>query len=331
MSTALRLAGICILVPLLASYLTACARNKPSAADVTAILQQSVPGYVVSDLECEFFADRNQEGEGRTSCRGSLAPAQDLYSPLPVEEVQSLIARAGIPQEGAAFFASRHPQQIYRLSVSRGTTTPLTAECTYRRNVDGWQMGCNPSYNNFAGQPLGLLGANPVMQDSAEYRTYIDAVLTDFRTLDAAYRALKVQVERFFSAGRAISLVNANSGNDPVMRIRLTSPISWIGPESILGYQSQFRLEPQIQTSSNRTLCGYDRGTPNNVVRLEGQIDASSSNQIEQGAGPFTAHVAIFEPTAMFGNSFNGCGNTLNWNGTSWGPGSLMALELRSQ
>ena len=154
MGTGLRWVGIRLAVPLLVLCLTGCASKTPGSADVTESLQQSLAGYALSDLECESFADGSQEGAGRTSCRGSIAPAQDLYSPLPAEEVQSLLVSAGIPKEGAVFFANRHPQQIFKLSVKQGTTTPLTADCNYLRNVDGWQLAAVTLTMNLQGSPL---------------------------------------------------------------------------------------------------------------------------------------------------------------------------------
>ena len=160
------------------------------------------------------------------------------------------------------------------------------------------------------------------MQDSAEYKSYINDVLNDFRELNIAYMALKAQVEKFFSQGNTILLTNRNTGNEPVMTISLTTPFSWTGPRGPLGYPTQFLVEPQFQSANNRTLCGYDRGIPNNVVRLDGVIEP---------AAPFSAHVIVSESYALFNNQFNGCNNdALVWNGIYW-VGSLSPYDLMPQ
>jgi len=332
MGTAQGARAFSILTSLVALSLTGCSRNQPGSADVTAALMQSLPGYVVSDLECESFADRNQEAAGRTSCRGSIALTQDLYSPLSPQEVQGLLVGAGIPREGADYFAGRHRQMIYRLSARQGTATPLMAECNYIRDINGWQINCNPSYNQFAGQSRGSLGSDAVVQDSPEYRAYLDGVLSDYRGLDAAYRTVETAIERLFAPGRTVLVYNRYVGNEPVKRIALTAPLSWTGPRGFLGYQAQLRMVARFQTSrdENQTACGYGRGTPPDEILLEVSINSSSVTQVEQGAGPFTARVNMAERTALFDNEFRSCGNVLDWNGTFW-AGGYGRTELRAQ
>ena len=332
MGTAPGTRAFSILMLLITFSLTSCSRNQPGSADVTAALTRSLPGYVVRDLECESFADRNQEAAGRTSCRGSIALAQDLFSPLSAQEVRGLLVGAGIPQEGVDYFAGRHRKLIYRLSTGQGTATSLIAECSYLRDINGWQIGCNPTYNQFAGQPRGSLGTDAVVQDSTEYRAYLDGVLGDYRSLDAAYRAVKTAVERFFAPGRTVLVYNRYVGNEPVKRIALTAPLSWTGPRGFLGHQALLRMVARFQASraDNQTACGYSRGTPPDEILLEVSIGPSSVRHVEQGAGPFTARVNMAERTATFNNEFSGCGNTLDWNGTFWG-GGYGRTELRSQ
>lgn len=321
-----------IVMPLIALSLTGCSPNQPASTDVADVLTQSLPGYVVGDLACESFPDRSLDAAGRTSCHGSIAPAQDLYSPMSAQELRSLLVGAGIPQEGVDYFAGRHPQMIYRRSAGRGTATALTAACSYIRGTDGWHIGCNPSYTPFAGQPRGALGAGAVVQDSPEYRAYLDGVLGDYRGLDAAYRTVKTAVERFFAPGRTVLVYNRYAGDEPVKRIALTAPLSWTGPRGFLGYQAQLRMVARFQTSrnENQTACGYGRGTPPDEILLEVSIGPSSVRQVEEGAGPFTAHVNMAERTALFNNEFSGCGNVLDWNGTFW-AGGYGRTELRSQ
>ncbi|HEX8379151.1 MAG TPA: hypothetical protein VF619_01225 [Allosphingosinicella sp.] len=310
--------------------LAGCSRKEPDTADVEQSISGSVPGYAVKDLKCESFADRNQEAAGRTSCRGTVVLDQELYRTMPPGSLQALLVDAGIPPEGASFFAGRHPQTIYLLNARKGDEGPLLAECSYMGNVDGWQISCDPSYNRFLGEPLGALGDGPVVKDSPEYRTYVERVLTDYRAVDAAYLALKRHVEGFFSSGKTVSVVNRFAGDGPVMRFKLAAPISWSGERGFLGYQSKFRIETKYQDlrSEDRTFCGYGHGTPPDDLLLEGDISGSTRSELEQGGGLFTAHVEIFERTRLFNNGYSGCGNRLPWNGESWGK--ERGLEIRS-
>jgi hypothetical protein len=125
---------------------------------------------------------------------------------------------------------------------------------------------------------------------------------------------------------------NRYAGNDPVKRIALTAPLLWTGPRGFLGYQAQLRMVARFQNSraENQTACGYGRGTPADEILIEVSIGPNSGRQVEQGAGPFTAHVNMAERAALFNNEFSGCGNTLDWNGAYY-AGGYGRTELRSQ
>jgi len=295
----------------LAAPTAGCGDKKPGTDAFRASISQTIAGYSIKELKCESFADKTQEGGGRASCRGTLALAGDLYAQISPEEATALLVAAGIPASGAAFFSNRHLATIFDKSVNGGTETPFTANCTYMGDVDGPRVGCNTSFSRFNGQPLGTFGSDTLIKGSPEYMARLNAIVADYRRLDASYKALKAQMDRFFSPGRTIS--------SPGVRARLTSPLTWTGEPGFLGYPGYFSVQTKYQDLRDHTtgtFCGYPIGNPRDDIQYNGRIDFNKDR--DTGEETFVSKIDLRNRAIQYQNQFQGCSLYYTWNGTTF-------------
>lgn len=308
---------------------TSCSKPGPSNNELRSGIDQNTPGMTVTDLKCESFADKAQEGVGRSGCKGTLALSQDQYVALSQVDAANLLVSAGIPGAGANFFLQRHPQRVYSQISSKGAETSFESECSYRRVVDAWDIGCTTNYQPFTGQPLASLEENASVKGSQKFDAWIAQTQADYKQLDEGYRAAENKVKSFFAQGRTIVLQNKQTGQT-LYRARLDSALTWQGVPGVLGHQSFFSVIVKYQDlreNNNQTLCGYRKGQPIDDLLITGAIDFTSASP----QATFNPRVQIIERNALFGNTFTGCGNFLSWNGRDWASGFNSSIELISK
>jgi hypothetical protein len=313
----------------LIGLLAGCSSSKPNTDAYTNAINESVGEYVIKDLQCASFADTAQEKSGRGSCRGTLALKVDLYAPVSPDEIRGVLVAAGIPSEGAGFFYQRHFNTVFRKISSQGDQTPFSAECSYSGNVNGWNISCSPGFQSATGQPLGSIGPGSVVKDTNEYTSLVNNALVDFHQLDAGYKTIKEQVERFFAPGKTVTAADP-SGAIPFAIAKMNTAVSWTGPLGFLGKPTTFVVNAKYQdlrANPNSTFCGYVKGTPGDDIEYSGNIGFAAGGGSDPGV--FTATVDMMNRAGQYNNNFQSCGSTLTWNGSRW-KGSLSPFDLTS-
>lgn len=314
-------------------FLAGCSPSQPSTEEFASSIASHTGGYDIQTVECEAFANKEQEKSGRASCRGTLAVMFDLYEPMSHEAVEAALVAAGIPATGARWFRSRHHRFILAKVTSQGAETPFSAECSYAGVVDGWSISCNTNYRRFSGQPLGSRGDDSIAHGTPEYDAYIDEVLTDYRRLDANYRELVTQIEAFFDAGRTVYTRSTANGRMHPIRARITTPIQWSGDYGFLGHQSEFSTTTTFEDRREHrtgTFCGYPMGQPANDIAFVGNIWLSTGTRSNPEPEHFRARVEMRNRSSMYQNRWHGCSNWLNWNGTGF-AGQYYSFALLSE
>lgn len=308
MGGVLKAAACSILYASMLASMAACSPKKPKPDDFRVSITQSAPGYDLEEFKCESFADRSQEAAGRASCTGTLSINHDLYSLVSASEFEAELLTAGIPSEGVKFFSSRHWRNMFAPSVRQGATTGFSSECSYAGVSGGWSISCRTNYNRFNGYPRSSITHDAVVKGTPEYTAHFNETVADYRRLDAAFKELKSKIERFFTVGRTVS--------GPKIRARITSPLTWTGDKGYLGYQSQFFLETKYEDLRERTsgtFCGYPIGSPKDDLLFVGTINSANGD-----SGTYIASLEFQNRSALYQNSYRGCGDLLYWDGSSW-------------